>query len=384
MTGTDSCRVLVVNTGSSSVKLSTVTVADAGPAETADSEVEDSTLVDPWHGDEEPLRDAVTALADRAGNLDAVGHRVVHGGGRFTEATVIDDDVLDAIAALAPLAPLHQHRALRGIAAAAAALPGVPAVACFDTAFHATLSDAAATYALPAGWRRRWDLRRRGFHGISHSWAARRACSLVGLDPAQARVVTAHLGGGASLCAVLGGRSVDTTMGMTPLEGLVMTTRSGSVDPGLLLWLLTDGGLSAAEVADGLQRHAGLVGLAGEATGGDLRAVLPAAAAGEVDASLAIEVYLHRLRSCIAAMAAAARGIDVLAFTGGAGEHQPAIRAGAVEALGFLGLALDADANDATIGGDADISAAGATARTVVVALGEDREIALQVAAAML
>jgi acetate kinase len=364
-------RVLVVNTGSSSAKLSVLDVGGAGAA--------DGSVLDPWDGAHEPLRDAVAELAGRGERIDAVGHRVVHGGSRFSGPARIDDDAVDAIAALEPLAPLHQPRAVQGIEAARAALPGVPHVACFDTAFHAGLPDAAATYALPRAWRERWDLRRRGFHGLSHGWTARRAVEMTGLDPATARVVSAHLGGGASLCAVVGGRSVDTTMGMTPLEGIVMTTRAGSVDPGMVLWLLGEGGLGLDEVAHGLQRESGLAGLAGLGTGGDLRAVLPAAAQGDPDAALAVDVYLHRLRAAIAAMAASAGGIDVLAFTGGAGEHQPPVRAGAVDGLGFLGLALDHGANAAATGGDAEVSAPGAAARTVVVALGEESEIARQV-----
>ncbi|MDP1804561.1 MAG: acetate kinase, partial [Acidimicrobiales bacterium] len=178
-------------------------------------------------------------LAPFAGAMrraDAVGHRVVHGGPDLREATVLDETVVTTIEALTPLAPLHQPRAVAGIRAVQAALPDVPAVACFDTAFHATLPPAAATYALPEDWRRRWPLRRFGFHGLSHQYAARRAAELLGESPA--RIVTCHLGAGASLCAVLDGRSVDTTMGFTPLEGLVMNTRAGSVDPGLVLWLI--------------------------------------------------------------------------------------------------------------------------------------------------
>ena len=206
-------------------------------------------------------------------------------------------------------------------------LPDVPAVACFDTAFHATLPAAAATYALPAEWRRRWGLRRFGFHGLSHQYAARRAAELVGRPlPAPDRQLPP--GRGASLCAVAGGRSVDTTMGFTPLEGLVMNTRSGSVDPGLVLWLITEAGLAPAEVAEALEQESGLAGLSG--TSGDLREI----GAG----TLAVDVYVHRLRREIAAMVAALGGLDVLVFTGGVGEHVPAVRAAAAGGLGFLGV----------------------------------------------
>lgn len=296
----------------------------------------------------------------------AVGHRVVHGGPDLREAAVLDETVVTAIEALTPLAPLHQPRALAGIRAVQAALPGVPAVACFDTAFHATLPPAAATYALPEDWRRRWPLRRFGFHGLSHQYATRRAAELLGGLPA--RVVTCHLGAGASLCAVLDGRSVDTTMGFTPLEGLVMNTRAGSVDPGLVLWLVNEAGLAPAEVADGLERHAGLAGLSG--TSGDLREI----GAG----TLAFDVYVHRLRREIAAMAAALGGLDALVFTGGVGEHQPVVRAAAGAGLGFLGVAIDPHRN-ADTAGDGEIGVAGAPVRTLVVTAREDLEIARQV-----
>jgi acetate kinase len=293
-----------------------------------------------------------------------VGHRVVHGGPDLTEATLLDDDVVAQLEALTPLAPLHQPRALAGIRAVQAALPGVPAVACFDTAFHATLPPAAATYALPEEWRRRWPLRRFGFHGLSHQYAARRATELLGA-PAR-RIVTCHLGAGASLCAVLDGRSVDTTMGYTPLEGLVMNTRAGSVDPGLVLWLVTEAGLDPAEVADGLERHSGLAGLSG--TSGDLR---------EIGIhTLAFEVYVHRLRREIAAMVAALGGLDALVFTGGVGEHQPAVRAGVTAGLGFLEVVTDGERNAKT-NGDGDIGAG--AARVLVVTAREDLEIARQV-----
>jgi acetate kinase len=305
-----------------------------------------------------------------------VGHRVVHGGTELTAATAVTAEVLERIAQLTPLAPLHQPRAQAGIVAAIERLPEVAQVACFDTAFHATLPRAARTYALPATWRARWDLRRHGFHGLSHAWAAGRARSLLGPSRPARRIVTCHLGAGASLCAVLDGRSVDTTMGFTPLEGLVMATRSGSVDPGLVLWLLTEAGLDAHEVTAGLERDGGLAGLTG--TSGDMREVLAARGAGDVAATEALEVYVHRLRREISAMAAALGGLDALVFTGGVGEHTPEVRAAATEGLGFLGVAVDPAANEAPTP-DADISPPGATVRTLVVASREDLQIAGEV-----
>jgi acetate kinase len=308
---------------------------------------------------------------ERWRRAEAVGHRVVHGGPDFHGPAVIDDGVLERIEALSALAPLHQPRAVAGIRAVRAALPALPHVACFDTAYHSTLRPEAFTYALPAEWRARWPLRRFGFHGLSHAYAARRAAALLERPLEGMRTVTCHLGAGASLCASAGGRSVDTTMGFTPLEGLVMATRSGSVDPGLVLWLQTGCGLSAEEVTEGLERASGLAGLTG--TSGDFRDL------GDDDAArLATGVYVHRLRREIAAMVASLGGLDALVFTGGVGEHQPSVRAAAAEGLGFLGVAVDADRN-ARAAGDADIAAPGAPVRTVVVTAREDLEIARQV-----
>jgi acetate kinase len=291
---------------------------------------------------------------------DAVGHRVVHGGARFRDAVLVDDDVVATLGELSDLAPLHQPAALAGIAAVGRALPDVPAVACFDTAFHATLPAAAATYALPQQWRERFGLRRFGFHGLSHAHASRRA--------AAARVVSCHLGAGASLAAVRDGVCVDTTMGFTPMEGLVMATRSGDVDPGLVLWLLRHG-LDVDAVEQGLDREGGLKGLAGDP---DMRALL---ARDDSDAQLALDVYVHRLRSAIAAMVAALGGLDALVFTGGVGEHAPEIRARTAAGLGFLGVTLDEQAN-ARATADAEIGAPGAAARAIVVTAREDLEVA--------
>ncbi len=314
-------------------------------------------------------------LGDLRG-VDAIGHRVVHGGDRYREAVRIRGDVLDGIAELTSLAPLHQPRALAAVEAVRAVGPDVPGVACFDTAFHAELPAPAATYALPAPWRKRWPLRRYGFHGLSHAWAARRAAELLGRPPEELRLVSCHLGAGASLCAVRAGRSVDTTMGFTPLEGLVMATRAGSVDPGLVLWLLQQGGLDVDEVALGLEHDGGLAGLTGGS--GDMRDVVAGVARGEPEPCLAFAVYVHRLRREIAAMVAALEGLDCLVFTGGVGEHQPVVRAAAVDGLGFLGLAIEPRRNAAT-SGDCEISRPDATARTIVVSSREDLEIARQV-----
>ena len=352
--------MLVVNAGSSSLKLGVL----SGGAETLAEKNLD------W-----PRGAAFPAGAlDGLPEVDAVGHRVVHGGGEFREATWIDGEVRSRLEALTPLAPLHQPRALAGIDGIADALPGVRAAACFDTAFHATLPPGAATYALPLEWRERWGLRRFGFHGLSHAYAARRAAELLDRPFESLRIVSCHLGAGASLAAVSGGRSVDTTMGFTPLEGLVMATRAGSVDPGLLLWLQRDGGLDLDELADALEHDSGLEGLAGD---DDMRAVLER---DDDAARLALDVYLHRLRAAIASMAAAMGGVDALVFTGGVGEHAAAVRAAAAGGLAFLGVGVDEERNGAAHA-DAVITALSATVATVVVTAREDREIARQVRA---
>ena len=355
-------RVLVVNAGSSSLKLRLLG---------GDDDVIADHEVERWDGDPDhaDLADFVRGLSE----VDAVGHRVVHGGSHFRAATVLDDDVIAAIEALTSLAPLHQPRALAGIRATNKLLPDMPAVACFDTAFHAGLPPEAATYALPAEWTERFGLRRFGFHGLSHAWASRRAAELLGRPPSELRLITAHLGAGASLCAVAGGRSVATTMGFTPLEGLVMATRSGDVDPGLVLWLLQYGGLTVDEVAEGLEKRSGLAGLS--RTSGDMRDVLTAADEGHAHAGLAYGVWLHRLRAGVAAMAAAMGGVDGLAFTGGIGEHTARARADACAGLGFLGLSIDETANE-TATSDSVIGDG-----VVVVTAREDRQMAAEVRA---
>ena len=362
-------RVLVVNTGSSSLKL---TRTDAGGSVTA------ATTVDHWQGEGQlaPLEEFLAAC----GPVDAVGHRVVHGGPRHTEAALVDDLLVAYLYSISHLAPLHNPRALAGIRAVRDLLPGVPTVAAFDTAFHATLPAAARTYALPREWNERWGLRRYGFHGLSHAHAVRRAAEIVGRPPAELRIVSAHLGAGASLTAVRGGVSVDTTMGFTPLAGLVMNTRPGTVDPGLVLWLLEHGHVPEPELADVFEHHAGLKGLSG--TSGDLREALAGRARGDADCALAFDVYVHRLVREIAAMTAATGGIDLLVMTGGVGEHSWQLREAAVAELAHLGLAVDPERNRATTA-DGDITAPGAAARTVVVTAREDVEIRRQVLAVL-
>jgi acetate kinase len=296
----------------------------------------------------------------------------VHGGTRFTGPVLVDKGVEKALRELTDLAPLHQPKSLAAYDAVRGLLPDVAAVACFDTAFHASLPAAAATYAVPRKWQQRYGVRRYGFHGLSHAYCSRRAAELLGRQPAGLRLVTCHLGAGASLAAVVNGRSVDTTMGFTPLEGLVMATRSGTVDPGLVLWLEQHEDLSPSAVADALEHRSGLLALAGTA---DMREVQARAAAGDEAATVAFDVFIHRLVTGIGAMTAAAGGLDALVFTGGIGEHSPVVRAAAAEQLDHLGVRVDAGRND-DVAGDADISHAQAKARTLVVAAREDLQIA--------
>jgi len=354
-------RVLVVNAGSSSLKLAVM----EGEQHVA------ATVVERWNGSGhvEPIRDFVA----EAGPVDAVGHRVVHGGPLFTAPVELTPGVLDDLDSLAGLAPLHNPRAVAAIREADRILPGVPHVACFDTAFYAGLPAEARTYALPRSWNDYWGLRRYGFHGLSHSYAVRRAAAIVGRPGGRLRVVSAHLGAGASLAAVRNGKVVDTTMGFTPLDGLVMQTRSGAVDPGLLLWLIQEGRVAPEHLAEVLEHRSGLKGLSG--TSGDLREVLAGRDAGDDGCALAYGVFVHRLRREIGAMAASAGGLDVLVMTGGIGEHVPEVRSAVVKGLRHLGLAIHKSANEAA-GADADVSSRSAAARTVVVTASEETEIA--------
>jgi acetate kinase len=369
-------RILVVNAGSSSLKLrvldddSQVAAASDLPALTGSAAV-----------DAAGLKDVIASF----GPVDAVGHRIVHGGTLYSAPVLVTEEVRRRLESLTDLAPLHQPKSLAALDAVTAVLPDVPAVACFDTAFHATIPEAASTFALPPEWRARWTLRRYGFHGLSHAYASRRAAELLarpGHAPrAPLRIITCHLGAGASLAAVRDGISVDTTMGFTPLDGLVMATRSGAVDPGLILWLEEHAHTPPAELAATLEHRSGLLGLTGTS---DMRDVLSRAAAGESRAILGREVYLHRLRGSIAAMAAALGGLDALVFTGGVGENSVEIRARTAAGLGFLGVRADPARNGNPDGADDyEIGPDGSPARSFVIAAREDKQIAAEARSAL-
>ena len=346
-------RLLIVNAGSSSLKLRLLD----GETVTDERNVED------WSGDTDPLEEFAASAEP-----DAVVHRVVHGGD-YDGAVVVDDEVVRRLAELVSLAPLHQPRALELIDA----VPAATKVACFDTSFHRTLPAAASTYALPQQWRERWGLRRYGFHGLSHAYVARRATELTGAE--VPRLVSCHLGSGASVCAIENGRSVDTSMGFTPVEGLVMATRSGSVDPGLLVWLLTEQKLPADELGDALEHRSGLLGLTGRTN--DLREIQDA---DDEVSRLAFDVYLHRIAGEVARMAAALRGVDAIAFTGGVGERSATVRRAVADRLEWLGI-------ETGPGGlsdeepDAVLSAGSSPVAVCVIAAREDLEMARQATA---
>ena len=348
-------RILVVNPGSTGLKVALV----------ADGETASTAEVGSGRGLEEVARVAADWMP-----LDAAAVRFVHGGPDHLEPVPLDARVLAELEAVTSLAPLHNPTSLAAARALLAAHPDLPLVACFDTSFHAGLPAEAATYALPREWNERWRLRRYGFHGLSHEWAATRAAELLGRRLEELRIVICHLGGGASLCAVAGGRSVDTTMGYTPLEGLAMQVRSGSVDPGLLLWLQQTCGLSAEDLNETLERHSGLKGLSG--TSGDMREVVDRLARGDEASRLAFEVYVHRLVRELGGMIAATGGLDALVFTGGIGEHQPQVRRAVGERLAWLGVQMDPELNDTSAEEDRDISAAGGAVPVLVVAAREE------------
>jgi len=320
---------------------------------------------------------AFTAFGPDLGAMPpaAVGHRVVHGGPRFVAPELINDEVVEGIAALDQLAPLHNPAALAGIRVARRAFPEIPQVAVFDTAFHQSLPAPAYTYAVPRAWREEHGVRRYGFHGISYQYVSRRAAALLGRDLEDVNLIVLHLGNGASACAIEGGQSVETSMGLTPLEGLVMGNRSGDVDPALGAYLGRVAGLDLAAVDAALNHDSGLAALAGS---NDLRDVCLAADRGDPNARLAIDVYCHRIRKYVGAYYAVLGRVDAVVFTAGAGEHAPRIRSQSLSGLGRLGIVVQAQRNNAPGGGERSISSDGAEVLVLVVPTDEEAEIAGQ------
>ena len=372
-------HVLVINAGSSSLKLSIVDPASG--AQLADDVVE--RIPPGGHGD--ALAQALPGLLDGA-QVAAVGHRVVHGGERFTSPTTLDDDAVAALEELIPLAPLHVPANLAGIRAAREALPDLPHVAVFDTAFHSTLPNRAKRYALPMELAEKHGIRRYGFHGPSHQFVAQQAAAFLGQPIEHLRIITCHLGNGASATAVEYGRSVETSMGMTPLEGLVMGTRSGDVDPGAILHLGREEGLDLDGLDHLLNKQSGLAGLSGR--GNDLRDIEEGAAQGDERCRAALHALCHRLRKYIGAYAAVMGGVDAIVFTAGIGENSALVRHKTAQRLDFLGALLDEDRNrDAVVSRAApvaEISRPHARCKMLVVKTDEARSIAQDTARVVL
>ncbi|MER5727025.1 acetate kinase [Streptomyces sp. NPDC002138] len=396
-------RVLVLNSGSSSVKYQLLDMADgsrlaAGLVERIGEEtsrlVHEHLVDDPSAaaGDARreslgPIADHRTALravaaelaADGMGldspELAAIGHRVVHGGTRFTRPTVIDDEVLAEIRALIPLAPLHNPANVTGIEVARALRPDLPQVAVFDTAFHATMPEHVARYAIDAATADKYSIRRYGFHGTSHAYVSRATAALLGKAPEDVNVIVLHLGNGASASAVRGGVCVETSMGLTPLEGLIMGTRSGDLDPAVVFHLARVGGLSVDEIDSLLNKKSGLLGMCGD---NDMREVMRRAGEGDEAAGVAFAAYVHRLKKYIGAYSAVLGRVDAVAFTAGVGENAHQVREAAVDGLAELGLALDLEANAARSPEPRLISAEYARVAVAVVPTDEELEIATQ------
>jgi len=371
---TGGSRVLVLNSGSSSLKYQLFDgdrVVDHGTVE---------RIGEPGGGppDHEAALRAVVARIDLVG-LAAVGHRVVHGGVRFTAPTLVTDEVVAELDRLVPLAPLHNPANLTGITVARRLLPDVPQVAVFDTAFHQTLPPSAASYAIDAGTAERYGIRRYGFHGTSHAYVSRRTAALLGRDYRDTNTISLHLGNGASACAVAGGRSVATSMGLSPLEGLVMGTRSGDLDPAVVFHLHRVAGWSLKDIDQLLNQRSGLMGLCGAK---DMREVLTRRSAGDPGAALAFDVYCRRIRFYVGGYLALLGRADAITFTAGVGENAAAVRAGSLAGLAGLGISVDPARNESGRG-ERVISPDGSPVVVCVVPTDEEREIATQARAVL-
>ncbi len=359
-------RVLVQNCGSSSFKWTVF--RDGSRVEAEGNEA--------WSSPAAAARaEQIRAVLARAPEFDVAGHRLTHGGTLFREAVVVDDVVRCRLDELIVLDPEHMSAALAGIDAVADMRPDAQQVASFDTAFHATMGEAAAGYGLPFEWTERWGLRRFGFHGLSVSYAIERTRQILGEVPA--RMIVCHLGAGSSLTAVADGRSIDTTMGFSPLEGLMMSTRSGSVDPGLLLHLQANCGIGVDELRETLTKRSGLLGVSGVSA--DLRQVVAAAESGSQRACVAYERFVLSIQRELGAMAAVLGGVDTIVFTGGIGENSTIVRRHAATCLAFVGVELSAAANEARPV-DQDVSASGSTVRVLVIHSREDLAVLKDVA----
>jgi acetate kinase len=389
-----SAPVLVINSGSSSIKYQLVDgeTMDAATTGVIERIGQPESILTHRHAGQHHR--AVGRLADHAAGLEAmvaafeqhgtplsatgliaVAHRVVHGGERFVQPVIVDDEVEQAIEDLSALAPLHNPANLEGIRVARKLFPRLPQVAVFDTAFHATVPERAHLYAVPTAWREDHGVRRYGFHGTSHAYVSRKAAEMLGRSPKEVNVIVAHLGNGASVTAVERGRSIDTSMGLTPLEGLVMGTRSGDIDPAIIFHMHRQTGASFADLDAALNKESGMVALTGQI---DMRAVESAATSGDRAAQIALEIYCYRIRKYIGSYIAALGGADAIAFTAGVGENSAEVRAGALGSLVALGVQLDEVANE---GGGPIISTPGSPITVMVIPTNEEGEIAAQTAA---
>ena len=365
--------VLVLNSGSSSLKYSLVE-PETGRS-IVDGIVERIGEAGGVADHEAALRMAFDVVAEAGHDVEglvAVGHRVVHGGAEFYRPTVIDDEVLRRLRELSPLAPLHNPPAILGIEVARRALPQLPHVAVFDTAFFHDLPAASARYAIDAEVARKWGIRRYGFHGTSHHFVSRQAAAFLGADPASINQIVLHLGNGASASAIRGGRPVDTSMGMTPMEGLVMGTRSGDIDAGVITYLWRTAGMSVDDIETMLNRHSGMLGMSGEV---DFRTVHKLIADGDAAARNAYEVYIHRLRKYIGAYLAVLGHVDTIAFTAGVGENDAAVRRDALAGLTDLGIELDEGRNSSADRSARRISSD--SSRVAVLVVPTDEELAI-------
>ncbi|MGV8884536.1 MAG: acetate kinase [Microbacteriaceae bacterium] len=370
-------QVFVVNSGSSSIKYQLLEV-ESGESLLSGTVERIGEIGHP--ANHTVVLKEVLASLDDPQSIAAVGHRVVHGGSQFAQATIITAEVEEAIDELSSLAPLHNPANLLGIRAARAALPDVPHVAIFDTAFHQTLSPEAYTYALPVEIIEKYGVRRYGFHGTSHKYVSERAAVFLDRPLESLKTIVLHLGNGASVTAVDGGKSIDTSMGLTPLQGLVMGTRSGDIDPAVITHLHRAAGLSVDEIDTMLNRESGLLGLTGT---GDMRDVQQKAAAGDDAALAALAVWRHRIRHYIGAYAAQLGGIDVVVFTAGVGENNALLRRRALSGLEFLGIQIDNDRNELGSRAERRISPEGAPVEVLVIPTNEELEIARQAVAAL-
>ena len=389
-------KILVLNCGSSSIKYKLFEMADRSVI--AQGGVEKIGLKDSFlkftkpNGEKkviekempehtvgvELILNTLTSAEDGVlkslNELDAVGHRVLHGGQAFSESVLINDEVIKAIEDNIELGPLHNPANLKGIDAVKKILPNIPQVAVFDTAFHQTMPEKAFMYALPYEYYEKFKVRRYGFHGTSHRYVSKRVCDFLGIKPEGTKIITAHVGNGGSLAAIKDGKCVDTTMGMTPAEGLMMGTRAGEVDPGMLPYVFSKGGLNADSFNDLVNKKSGLLGVSGVSS--DMRDIMQAIADGNERAKLALDMFVYRLTKLIGSFVAAMNGTDILVFTGGIGENSDIVRRLVCDGLTYLGLKIDEEKNSQAHGTEVVISTADSKMKVVVIPTDEELTIA--------